>query len=281
MRTVWLNGEWLPAEEARVSIFDRGLLFGQSVYEVAPVVRGRICNWQYHAARLIGSLATAGIADDTDWLGVLNELVQRNGMEEGRAYLQVTGGSGDDRDFLMPDVRPRPTRIGFVQPVALIDNPKAETGLRIGLRPDMRWGLRAAKTTQLLYAIMMKEEAKSAGLDDIWLVENGFVTEATSQNAHIVDGRGVLVSHPVDHGVLPGVTRISVMAIARDMGVSVEERPFTPDELFVSREAFVSAAGSLMLPVVEADGRQIGNGKPGRVTRKIRQRYIDQLVAER
>jgi D-alanine transaminase len=127
---------------------------------------------------------------------------------------------------------------------------------------------------------MMKEEAKSAGVDDIWLVEDGFVTEATSQNAHIIDQRGVLTSHPIDHGVLPGVTRISVLAIAREMGVPVEERPFTPDELFASREAFVSAAGSLVLPVVEADGRQIGDGMPGRLTREIRERYIERLLSE-
>lgn len=279
MRTVWLNGEWVPADEARISVFDRGLLFGQSVYEVAPVLGGRITNWQYHAARLANSLAAAGIADDTDWLTVLVELVARNGMDEGRAYLQVTAGSSGDRDFLLPDVRPAPNRIASVQPVALVANPKAETGLRIVLRPDMRWGLRSAKTTQLLYAILMKEEAKAAGVDDAWLVESGVITEATSQNAHIVDARGVLISHPVDHGVLPGITRISVMAIARDMGLSVQERPFTPAELFASREAFVSAAGSLVLPVVEVDGRQIGDGRPGSITREIRQRYIARLRA--
>ena len=280
MGTVWLNGDWLPAEEARVSVFDRGLLFAQSVYEVAPVVGGRISNWQYHAARLANSLATAGIADNTDWPEVLRELVRRNGMDEGRAYLQITGGSSGDRDFLMPDVRPEPTRFAFVQPTSLVDNPKAEAGLRIVLRPDMRWRLRAAKTTQLLYAVMMKEEAKAAGVDDAWLIEDGFITEATSQNAHIVDARGVLVSHPVDHGVLPGVTRISVMAIARDMGLAVEERPFTRDELFAAREAFVSAAGSLVLPVVEVDGSQISKGKPGPITSEIRARYIAQLQAE-
>lgn len=277
MRIVWLNGEWVLAEDARISVFDRGLLFGQSVYEVAPVVGGRISNWHYHAARLANSLAAAGIADDTDWLTVLVELVERNGMDEGRAYLQVTAGSSGDRDFLLPEQRPTPTRIGSVQPVALIDNPKAETGLRIVLRPDMRWGLRSAKTTQLLYAILMKEEAKAAGVDDAWLVEDGVITEATSQNAHIVDARGVLISHPVDHGVLPGITRISVMAIARDLALAVEERPFTPAELFASREAFVSAAGSLVLPVVEVDGRPIGDGRPGSVTRKIREGYIARL----
>lgn len=277
MRTVWLNGEWVAAGEARVSVFDRGLLFSQSVYEVAPVVGGRIVNWQYHAARLANSLVATGIADNCDWPAILTELVRRNGLEEGRVYLQVTGGSSGDRDFLMPDPPPEPTRIGFVQPAVLIGNPKAETGLRVVLRPDMRWHLRAAKTTQLLYAILMKEEAKAAGVDDAWLVEGGVITEATSQNAHIVDARGVLVSHPVDHGVLPGTTRISVMAAARDMGLQVEERPFTPDELFASREAFVSAAGSLVLPVVEVDGRQLGDGMPGTITREIRRRYIAAL----
>lgn len=280
MRTVWLNGEWLPAGEARVSIFDRGLLFAQSVYEVAPVVGGRVRNWPHNAARLANSLAATGISARTDWLGVLAELVRRNGMDEGRAYLQITGGSSGDRDFLMPAPRPEPACFAFVQPTALIGNPKAETGLRVQLRPDMRWRLRAAKTTQLLYAIMMKEEARSAGVDDIWLVEDGVITEATSQNAHIIDGRGVLVTHPVDHGVLPGVTRISAMAIARNMGLPVEERPFTPEEAFSGREAFVSAAGSLILPVVEIDGRQIGNGSPGTVTREIRRRHIDALLAE-
>lgn len=279
MRTVWLNGAWLPATEARVSVFDRGLLFSQSVYEVAPVIGGRIANWPYHAARLANSLAMAGIADDTDWLPVLAELVRRNDLDEGRAYLQVTAGSAGERDFLLPSPPPPPTRIAHVQPVAMVDNPRALDGLRIVLRPDLRWQLRSAKTTQLLYAILMKEEAHAAGVDDAWLVENGVITEATSQNAHIVDARGVLVSHPVDRGVLPGVTRISVIAIAHEMGLAIEERPFTPEELFLAREAFVSAAGTLVLPVVEADGRPIGNGCPGPISQEIRRRYIARLRA--
>lgn len=279
MRTVWLNGEWLPADAATVSIFDRGLLFAQSVYEVAPVIDGRIADWSPHAARLANSLRAAGIADDTDWPPVLRELIDRNAFREGRAYLQVTAGNAGDRDFLLPSPPPAPTRIAFVQDAALIDNPKALTGLRIVLRPDLRWQLRFAKTTQLLYAILMKEEARAAGVDDAWLIEDGVVTEATSQNAHIVDERGVLVSHPVDHGVLPGVTRISVMAIARDVGLPIEERAFTPAELFAAREALCSAAGSLVLPVVEVDGRPIGDGRPGPVTAAIRAAYIARLRA--
>lgn len=279
MSTVWLNGEWVAAEQARVSVFDRGLLFGQSVYEVAPVLDGRIANWPCHAARLANSLRAAGIADATDWYPLLVELIARNDLVEGRAYLQVTAGSAGDRDFLLPQPPPQPTRLAFVQSAALVDNPKAEQGLRVVLRPEQRWQLRSAKTTQLLYAVLMKEEARAAGVDDAWLVEGGVITEATSQNAHIIDARGVLVSHPVDHGVLPGVTRISVLAIARDLGLAIEERPFTPAELMDAREAFASAAGSLVLPVVEVDGRPIATSTPGELTRAIREAYIRQLRA--
>ena len=260
-------------------MFDRGLTFAQSVYEVAPVIGGRVANWPHHAARLAGSMQTALIADDTDWPGVLAELIRRNGMDEGRVYLQVTAGSPGDRDFAVPQPPIPPTRIAYTQTASLLADPRADKGLRIILRPDLRWQLRAAKTTQLLYAVLMKEEARLAGVDDVWLVEGGLITEATSQNAHIVDARGVLVSHPVDRGVLPGVTRISVIEIACELGLEIEERPFTPDELFAAREAFVSAAGTLVLPVVEVAGRAIGGGKPGPIAQAIRAAYIDRLRA--
>ena len=279
MRTVWLNGEWLPENAAHVSIFDRGLLFGQGVYEVSPVLDGHFCNWAHHSARLERSKAAARISDDTDWPAVLAELIERNGLIEGRVYLQITGGAPPDRDFLSPIPPPAPTRFAFTQAAPLVGNPKAETGLKIILRPDLRWQMRSAKTVQLLYAVLVKEQAREAGVDDVWMVEDGVITEASSSNAHIIDARGVLVSHPVDHGVLPGVTRICVMEIARELGIAVEERPFAPAELFVAREAFSSAAGSLVMPVVEVDGRPIGSGQPGAVTREIRECYIKQLRA--
>ena len=274
MRTVWLNGEFVPESEARVSVFDRALLFGQGVYEVSPVLDGHFCNWPHHAARLARSKATTRIVDDTDWPSVLSELIASNNLVEGRVYLQVTGGAPADRDFLSPVPNVPATRFAFTQDAALVDIPKAKTGLKIILHPEGRWAIRSAKTTQLLYAVLAKEVAREAGVDDAWLVENGVITEQTSANAHIIDARGVLVSHPVDTGVLPGVTRINALAIAREMGLTVEERPFTPDELFAAREAFVSAAGSLVLPVVEVDGKPIGSGTPGPLTGEIRDRYI-------
>lgn len=278
MRKVWINGEWFDEGDAKVSVFDRGLLFSQSVYEVVPVIGGRLCNIGYHMARLDGSLKTAVIADGTDWPLVFAEAVERNGLSEGRVYLQVTGGTSGDRDFLSTQPPPPPTRIVFTQAGAMIDHPLASRGMRIALKPEARWQLRSAKTTQLLYAVLMKEEARAAGLDDAWLVDSGHITEGTSSNAHIIDVRGVLVSHPVTHGVLPGVTRICVMEIARGMGIAVEERPFKTDELFDAREAFSSAASALVLPVVEVDGRQIGDGAPGQITRAIREAYVERLL---
>ncbi len=279
MRTVWLNGEFIPETEAKVSIFDRALTFGQGVYEVCPVIDCKFRNWPHHAARLERSKAMARIVDDTAWPEVMQGLIERNGLDEGRVYLQLTGGAPSDRQFLSSVVAPAATRVAYTQADALLANPVAQSGQRIMLRPDLRWGLRAAKTTQLLYAVLMKEEAREAGADDAWLVEGGVITEATSSNAHIIDARGILVSHPVDYGVLPGITRLSVLRIAREIGLAIDERPFTPDELYGAREAFISGAGSLVLPVVEVDGHPIADGQPGAITRDIRARYIDLLRA--
>lgn len=277
MRTVWLNGEFLPETEARVPIFDRGLLFAQGVYEVTPVIDGHFCNWPHHAARLGRSMELARITDDTDWPPILNELIKRNALTEGRIYLQVTGGAPADRDFLSPLAPVPATRFAFTQAAPVVDQPKALEGLRIVLHPEGRWALRSAKTTQLLYAVLAKEAAREAGADDAWLVDGGMVTEGTSANAHIIDSRGVLISHPVDHGVLPGVTRLSVLPLARDMGLAIEERAFSVVELFAAREAFVSSASALVMPVVEVDGRKIGEGRPGALTAELRRRYVERL----
>lgn len=279
MRTVWLNGEFLPETEAKVPIFDRGLLFAQGVYEVTPVIDGHFCNWPHHSARLTRSMALARIADDTDWPPILDELIRRNALTEGRIYLQVTGGAPADRDFLSPVEAVPATRFAFTQAAAVIDQLKAQVGMRIVLHPEGRWALRSAKTTQLLYAVLAKEAARDAGADDAWLVDDGMVTEGTSANAHIIDSRGVLVSHPVDHGVLPGISRLSVLPLAREMGLAVEERAFSVEELFAAREAFITSATTVVMPVVEVDGRAIGDGRPGPLTGELRQRYIERLRA--
>ncbi|MFN5243629.1 MAG: aminotransferase class IV [Novosphingobium sp.] len=277
MRTVWLNGEFLPETEAKVPIFDRCLLFAQGVYEVTPVIDGHFRNWPHHAARLGRSMELARIADNTDWPPILNELIRRNALTEGRIYLQVTGGAPTDRDFLSPLPPVPATRFAFTQAAPVVDQPKALEGLRVILHPEGRWALRSAKTTQLLYAVLAKEVSRDAGVDDAWLVDNGMVTEGTSANAHIIDSRGVLVSHPVDHGVLPGISRLSVLPLAQDMGLAIEERAFSVEELFAAREAFVTSATTVVMPVVEVDGRKIGDGRPGALTAELRKRYVERL----
>lgn len=276
MRTVYLNGHYVAEAEAKVSIFDRGLLFADAVYEVFSVLEGRIIDHAAHMARLQRSLAEMVIAHDvaaTDWAGVLATLIDRNGLDEGTIYLQISRGEAD-RDFLFPAPGTPPTVFAFTQSRSLVANPMAERGMRIITRPDRRWGRRDIKTVQLLYASMMKMEAKAAGVDDVWLVEGDVITEGTSQNACIITPQGHLVTRDLGHHILPGVTRLSLIEIARASGITVEERPFTIAEAQGAAEAFVTSASLFVMPVVEIDGLSVGAGIPGVETMALRKAYI-------
>lgn len=278
MRTVFLNGQYLPENEAQVSIFDRGFLFADSVYEVISVLAGKLVDFDAHVVRLHRSMAELKMAHAPDRetvLTVCRELVARNDLVEGVVYLQITRGNPGDRDFLFPPAGTQPTIAAFTQSMALIDRPQATTGLSIVTLPDRRWGMATVKTTQLLYASLMKEEAKSQGADDAWLVRDGFVTEGTSQNAHIVTQDGVLITHPLDSSILHGITQASVLELARQGAVKVETRAFTVDEARNAAEALVTAASAFVLPVSRIDGVQIGDGKAGPITLKLREIYIE------
>lgn len=278
MRTVFLNGQYLPESEAQVSIFDRGFLFADSVYEVISVLDGKLVDFDAHVVRLHRSMAELkmGRAPDRETvLTVCRALVARNELVEGVVYLQITRGNPGDRDFLFPPTGTQPTIAAFTQSMALIDRPQATTGLSIVTLPDRRWGMATVKTTQLLYASLMKEEAKSQGADDAWLVRDGFVTEGTSQNAHIVTQDEVLITHPLDSSILHGITQASVLELARQGAVKVETRAFTVDEARNAAEALVTAASTFVLPVSRIDGVQIGDGKAGPITLKLREIYIE------
>lgn len=278
MRTVFLNGQYLPEIDAQVSIFDRGFLFADSVYEVISVLDGKLVDFDAHVVRLHRSMAELkmGHAPDRETvLTVCRALVARNELVEGVVYLQITRGNPGDRDFLFPPTGTQPTIAAFTQGMALIDRLQATTGLSIVTLPDRRWGMATVKTTQLLYASLMKEEAKSQGADDAWLARDGFVTEGTSQNAHIVTREGVLVTHPLDSNILHGITQASVLELARQGAVKVETRAFTVDEARNAAEALVTAASAFVLPVSRIDGVQIGDGKAGPITLKLREIYIE------
>ena len=274
METVYLNGEYVPRSSARISVFDRGLLFSDAVYEVVSVIDGRLIDMERHISRLERSLGELSINAFAHWSSISTSLVAENGLQEGLVYLQVSRGVMEERDYRWPAPDTAPTIFAFTQNRALITNPMADRGMKIITRPDLRWQRCDIKTTQLLYASLMKMEAMAAGVDDVWMARDDMITEGTSQNAHIITQNGILISHQLDRRILPGVTRIEMLEQAKAMELSVEERAFSIDEAKDAAEAFVTSSTLLVMPVVEIDGHKIGDGRPGEQTAKIRQNYL-------
>jgi D-alanine transaminase len=280
-RTVYVNGTYLPEAEATVSIFDRGFLMADGVYEVTSVLDGKLIDFQGHVIRLARSLAELDMVSpitDEDLATMFRELVRLNNIDQGMIYLQVTRGNPGDRSFVFPDPATTPsTIVAFTQDVPqLADAPAAKTGFRVISIPDIRWGRRDIKTTQLLYPSMGKMMAKKAGCDDSWFVQDGVVTEGTSNNAYIVKGNRIITRH-LGHEILHGITRASVLRFAEEAQMVVEERPFTIAEAMGADEAFSSAASIFVMPVVEIDGTAIGTGKPGPVATRLREIYLDEM----
>lgn len=280
-RTVYVNGDYLPEAEAKVSIFDRAFLMADGVYEVTSVLDGRLIDFDGHAARLQRSCDALEIRNPLSrdaWLEIHRELVRLNAITEGLIYLQVTRGAPGDRDFAWPDPETcQPGVVLFTQSKpGLADNPAARVGMKVISAPDIRWGRRDIKTVQLLYPSMGKMLAKKAGADDAWLVEDGFVTEGTSNNTYIVKGNRI-VTRQLSSDILHGITRSAVLRFAREAQMEVEERAFTVAEVQAADEAFITSASAFVMPVVEMDGAAIGSGRPGPVTARLREIYLDEM----
>ena len=282
MRTVYVNGEYLPEDEAKISIFDRGFLMADGVYEVTSVLDGKLIDFDGHYARLERSLGELDMNNPTtreELLEVHRELVAKNEIVEGMVYLQVTRGSAGDRDFVYPDPETtKPTIVLFTQSKpGLAHAPAAKVGWKIITIEDQRWARREIKTVQLLYPSMGKMMAKAAGADDAWLVEDGHVTEGTSNNAYIVKD-GKIVTRQTSNDILHGITRAAVLRFAKEAQMVVEERPFTVDEAKAADEAFVTSASSFVMPVVEIDGAAVGAGEPGPVAGRLREIYLEESL---
>ncbi len=280
-RTVYLNGDYVPEAQAKVSVFDRGFLMADGVYEVTSVLDGRLIDYAGHAVRLARSLAELELTNPIsvdDLADVFRELVRQNGIDQGMIYLQITRGNPGDRSFVFPDPATTPcTVVAFTQDVPnLADAPAAKTGFRVISIPDLRWDRVDIKTTQLLYPSMGKMMARKAGCDDSWFVRDGTVTEGTSNNAYIVKGNRI-ITRALGTDVLHGITRASVLRFATEAQFEVEERPFTIAEAQAADEAFASAASIFVMPVVQIDGVAIGSGKPGPVAARLREIYIDEM----
>ncbi|MDE0590729.1 D-amino-acid transaminase [Halocynthiibacter sp. C4] len=279
-RTVYVNGEYLPENEAKISIFDRGFLMADGIYEVTSVLDGKLIDFAGHAARLERSANELDLAlpvDMDELIEIHRKLVELNGIEEGMVYLQVTRGAPADRDFAFPDPDEVPSSIVlFTQnKPGLAESPAAKTGIKVISIEDVRWGRRDIKTVQLLYPSMGKMMAKKAGVDDAWMVEDGKVTEGTSNNAYIVKN-GTIITRHLGNEILAGITRNAVLRFAQEAQMKVEERSFTIDEAKDADEAFVTSASTFVMPVVEVDGAQIGEGTPGPVATRLREIYLEE-----
>jgi D-alanine transaminase len=276
-RIVYVNGSYVPEEEAKVSVFDRAFLFGDGVYEVTAVLGRRLVDFDAHLARLdrsLNEIALAAPLSQSDLRELHEELIKRNAVDEGIVYLEITRGAAD-RDFAYPE-NAAPTVVAFTQSRPLIDNPYAATGVQIITIPDLRWKRRDIKSTAMLAQAMGKQAAKLKGAYEAWMVEDGFVTEGTSSSSFILDAEGVIRTQPLGPHILPGVTRRAVLRLAALESVTIEERPFSVAEALAAREAFMTAASAFVLPVVEIDGVPIGDGRPGPIARAFRKLYIEE-----
>jgi D-alanine transaminase len=275
-RIVYVNGEFVPEEDAKISVFDRGFLFADGVYEVSAVINRKLVDNEAHLIRLqrsLGELNMPAPCSNEEIEAIQLKMIEENNLDEGVIYMQVTRGAAD-RDFAFP-TNPTPSLVMFTQAKDITVNPVADKGISVITVPDIRWKRRDIKTVGLLPASMAKQASVEAGAGDAWFVEDGFVNEGSSNNAFIVTHEGKIITRHLGTEILHGITRKAVMALAAEENLEVEERAFTPEEAYEAREAFSTSASAFVMPVVKIDGHVLGNGVPGPVAEKLRAKYIE------
>ena len=279
-RIVYVNGEYLREEEAKISVFDRGFIFGDGVYEVVPVIAGNVVDKQYFLERLDRSLGELNInwpCGKQEYLQVMEQLVRRNELHEGIVYSQVTRGIAD-RIFSFPADTPT-TLVAFTSAMELLENPAAESGIAVVTTEDLRWKRRDIKSLNLLAQVLAKQDAVSRGAEEGWMVEDGFVTEGVSSTAYIVKD-GTVITRPLSNLILPGIRRRTLIEIAEQADIEIKQRLFTVAEALQADEAFISSATTITLAVVDIDGHKIGDGKPGMITQRLRELYKNRILDE-
>jgi D-alanine transaminase len=276
-RIVFINGNYVEEKDAKISIFDRGLLFSDAVYEVTAIIDNKLIDFPAHVERLNSSLNKLKINykfNEKTLLEIHKNLLSKNPFKynEGLIYLQVSRGS-TERDFLITKNELSPNIFAFTQEKNLTDlNTK---GLKIITKEDLRWQRRDIKTTQLIYASLSKTEADEIGADDAWFIdENGYVNEGTSNNAYIIDKNNTIITRDLSNKLLPGITRQTILEVAKKLKLTIEERAFTIAEVQSANEAFISSAATLILPVIEINNHTIGSGNIGPITKILRETYI-------
>ena len=279
--TIYLNGEYLPKSEGRISVFDRGFLLADGVYEVVPVLRGKLIDVDPFLERYERSMRALKLSwpmPPEEYLAMMEELVRRNGVEEGGVYTQLTRGMSFERVFEFPkDLTP--TCMAFTFHKKILESDLARKGVKVVTVEDIRWKRRDIKSIALLGQCMAKEEAVERGAYEGWMVEEGYVTEGTASSAYIVKG-GRIITRPLSRSILPGIRRRLLLELAPAHGIEVEERPFSVEEAYEADEAFLTSATTFLYPIVEIDGHTLGDGTPGPVSRRLRELYVEAALKE-
>ena len=279
MRQVYINGEFKKEDEAKVSIFDRGLLFSDSVYEVTSVINSKLIDFKYHVERLdrsMNELKFKTLIDHDEILAFHRKLIDLNNLKEGMIYTQVTRGVVD-RSFDMPKQAIKPTVLAFTQEKKILESDSAKNGIKVMTLEDMRWKRNDIKTTQLLYSSMAKSEATAKGFDDAWMLRQGYITEGSSNNVWIIRSKNIMTRQS-DNLILSGITRAVVLECAKKLDYEVITKNFTKVDAESADEAFMTSATGLITPVVKINSSQIGDGKPGNFTKSLRAEYIKRVL---
>ena len=279
-RIVYVNGAFVPEEQAMISVFDRGFIFGDGVYEVVPVINGKLVDKQYFFERLeysLGELSIAWPCSKSEYMKVMEQLVESNQLSEGIVYSQVTRGAAE-RDFPFPE-NMLSSFVAFTSNMEVLNNPLVESGVHVVTTPDLRWLRRDIKSVNLLGQVLAKQDSITRGGYEGWMMEDRVVTEGVSSLAYIVKNAAV-ITRPLSNSILPGIRRRTLLEIADDVGIKVEERVFTIDEALTADEAFLSNATTMVLGVVNIDGHPIGNGTPGPITMQLRELYKIRVLEE-
>jgi len=279
MRQVYINGEFKKEDEAKVSIFDRGLLFSDSVYEVTSVINSKLIDFKYHVERLdrsMNELKFKTLIDHDEILAFHRKLIDLNNLKEGMIYTQVTRGVVD-RSFDMPKQAIKPTVLAFTQEKKILESDSAKNGIKVMTLEDMRWKRNDIKTTQLLYASMAKSEATAKGFDDAWMLRQGYVTEGSSNNVWIIRSKNIMTRQS-DNLILSGITRAVVLECAKKLDYEFITKNFTKVDAESADEAFMTSSTGLITPVIRINSSQIGDGKPGNFTKSLRAEYIKRAL---
>jgi D-alanine transaminase len=274
----YVNGTYVPLSEAKVSVLDRGFLFGDGIYEVAAVLDGKLIDNASHLARLersVGEIALALPETIARIEEIQHELVKRNNLVNGMVYLEVTRGADTGRDFAFPKSGVKPTLIMFTSVKDIVGAPSAKTGIGVITVPDIRWVRRDIKSVALLAQVLAKHAAAVAGAGEAWMIEDGKVTEGGSSSAFILTKDNVIVTRQNGSEILPGCTRKAVVKLAEEHQLRVEERAFSIEEALAAKEAFITSATVFVQAVVTIDGKKVADGKPGAMTNRLREIYVD------